>query len=525
MPKLTLEGCVFNHYSAQDTTYAISLSKNAELVMDNTHVNIPNGIVIRLHNAYSTGGSTIDYVSYDLMKLTVTNSYFNASELYVIEHITASQQVENGPVSYSSSAVVYSSKIFDESFKDRLDESRQQLVLEMAEKLKLGEGTKTTFANVPDANIADGCARARQNDASAPYVFTSNYANVTWTAGDKSITECWVKGSVPTADNKDVKNNLATLNESVEAGYKYSYSAGKVDGDATFTATKFRSFSIKMSLTLAASMQVNVFVEIRDDVKVHSISLDGKGAAYTVMTLPDGNDYYRITISGVLPTTAADSHELEIYVDDANGVKAPVRIHFSVLDYIEEILDNEDYYGREARGLMANILNYIDTAYRYAGLTERSEYKTVKTLATRYENKITYSVVKNEPAPDLSKVTDALTSVQVKLDDAPKFRFNIAEGYTGRIKLDFTLYGTSVTREFNVVNGKETSKGLSYIDISLNAYDFRTNIKITTAGGTGVYNLQTYYNAMAGTDSSLAALLNALYAYSEKAEEYKRLSK
>ena len=76
---------------------------------------------------------------------------------------------------------------------------------------------------------------------------------------------------------------------------------------------------------------------------------------------------------------------------------------------------------------------------------------------------------------------------------------------------------------FNITNG--LYKGKSYIELSLNAYDLRADITIKTAGGTGVYNLKTYYNTITELDSSITGILNALYAYSEKAEEYKKLSK
>ncbi len=522
MPKITLDGSILNSYSTSTSTYAISISKNSRLnIVGGTHINIPLGIALRLHNAYTTDGTTEDYVDYSKMSLNIEDAYINASQLYVISLVTASTN-KDGVVSYSTTSTVYSNKIFDESYKDRIDEERQVHVLNMASKLKIGNNTGSTFDTIPAINIADGCVFARQNDASAPYISTTDYALVTWVAGGSRVTEYWLNGSVPTADNAKVKENLALLNASVEAGKKYSYSAGKITGNTTFEATKFNNFSINMSLTLAASMKVNIYVEDRAGVEIHGIYLDGNVASYEMTTLPDGKNYYRIMIHGVLPTTAAVQHELEVYVTDANGGISPVRIHFSVLDYLEQVLANEDVYGWQARDLMANILHYIDTAYQYAGLTDTDGYKAVKTLATNYINKVTYSVVEKTPAPDLSGVADALTSIQLQLSAAPKYRFNLAEGYTGSIKLAYTVYGETIERRYSVVDGKYN--GLSYIELSLNAYDFRTDITITTAGGSGVYNLQAYYNAVNGTDSSLMALLNALYAYSEKAETYKKLS-
>jgi len=522
MPHIVLDGCTLNNYGSTDSAYAIAVSKNAQLtITGGTHINIPTGIGIRLYNSYTTGGTTTDFVDYDNMSVVVDDAYFNVAELYYLNVVFATTDA-NGVVSYSAATSAYASKIFSGEFDDRLDDERRTGVLNMASKLQLGNATRSNTNRIPTENIADGCVFARQNDASAPYVSTSDYANVTWVAGSNSVTEYWLNGSIPTADNAEVKANLALLNSTVETGKKYTYSAVEVNGNVTFTARKLTDFGISMSLTLQSSMKVNIFVEKLDTVTVHGFYIDGVAVDYKLDD-SKGMECYKIMIPKVLPTSAAVKHEFKVEIDDEDGNLTEVRIYFSVLDYLDKILSDEDKYGREARDLMANILRYIDIAYQYADLTATEDYKAVKTMASKYINKVTYSIVEKTAKPDLSGVTDGVRSVQLLLSDAPKYRFNIKSGYTGRIVLAYTVYGNEITRSFTVTDG--LYDGESYIDLELNAYDFRTDITIKTAGGSGVYNLADYYNATSGMDSTLTALLNALYAYSEKAEEYKNLSK
>ncbi len=522
IPKLTLDGCTINHYGSTDTTFAIAVSKNARVVITNgTHINVPNGLAFKLYNSYTSGGADANYIDYSKMSVTVDETYFNVDRLYIVEVVTAS--TVNGSVAYSPDTAVYSNRLYDGSYVDAIDEDRYEHVLNMAGKLSLANGVGSSTNEIPELNIAEGCVFARQNDASAPYVSTSDYATVTWVAGDKAFTEYWKNGSIPTADNAEVRANLNALNANVEAGKKYSYSVAEVNGLTEIVATKFTAFAINLSLTLESSMKINVFVEKRDDVNVNKFVLDGDEVTYTDITI-GGKDYYRVTIPNVHPTNAAKKHTLSVYVtDDKINEPTPVTIYFSVLDYAEAILSNAKTYGREARDLMANILHYIAAAYEYAGLSGTEDYKTVRTMLNKHINKVTYSVVEKTEAPDLSSVTDALTTVQLQLSDSPKYIFNLKDGYTGDVTLHYTTYGVEYSKTFKIDDGKY--EGKSYIELALNAYDLRTGVRIVTAGGEGVYTLRDYYNATEGIRGSLTALLNALYAYSEKAEEYKNRNK
>lgn len=522
IPHLTLDGCTINHYGAADKAYAISISKNSSItITGGTHINIPTGIAFRLHNAYTSGGSNEAYIDYTNMSLTVENAHINASCLYLVNLVTSSRI--DGIISYSSASSVYSTKIFDGTFKETISEARQEHILNMAGKLSLGNNISLANASVPLLNIADDCKLARQNDAAMPHIISSEYATVSWVAGDNTVVEYWLLGSLPTADNPEVQANIAALNQSVEAGKKYSYSVGIVEGDTTFRATKFDAFSISLSLTLEASMRVNIFVEKRDDVATHGFFIDGRETAHTIITMGD-KTYYKVMLVGIIPTSASERHEFTVYVANESGEISPVRIYFSVIEYCENILKNEARFGRDAIDLMANILNYIEAAHRYVGLTDTDEYNTLKTLLGKYQNKVTYSVVRNEEKPDLSGVVDAIRSIQLLLSEAPTFRFNLNKGYTGYLTIRHTSYGETVSKIFTIKDGKCDGRG--FIDIELCAYDFTSDIRIrTSGGGEGIYNLKAYYNATRGMDPNLGALLNALYAYSEKAQAYISLTK
>lgn len=473
---LTLDGCTVNHYNASENSYAISVESNAELVIKgNTHINIPNGIAIKLQQASS---SVPDYAQ---MSVSIEDAYINAATLYT----------------YTVDGMEY--------------------------KLTLGDNVYLTTGDVSEINVEDGLKVARRNDTAYPYVVTNTYATVTWVAGDTmTVTEYWLAGSLPAADNEDVKNALAALNESVESGKKYSYSAGVVkNGDnVTFTATEFNKFTIAVSLTLEASMKVNVFVEKCDDILAGEFYLDGtKLEEYSTVTI-GGKDYYKIVTPKITIPDMTTGYEFMVKVYDCNNNEAAVRVHFSIIDYVEKILENGATYGREAIGLMANILKYAAEAYKYAGLEDTEGYTRINTLLAKYQNKVTYSKVEKSEASSLSAITDALCAAEVILSEAPRYRFSLNSGYTGQVTLGYTVLGVQHSKTFDVVNGQY--EGNAYIELELSAYDMRCDITITTAGGTGVYNLKAYYNAAAEIDSTSTALLNALYAYSEKAEMYKK---
>ena len=518
MPKITLDGCTLNSFSAGESTFAVSIAKNSRLVVKGgTHINIPVGIALRLYNSYTTGGSTEAYVDFSKMSLSVEDAHFNASALYSVSVVVPI--VKDGAVSYSSATTVSSTKIFNGSFKNTVSEETQVHVLNMASKLILGNLTRSTIDKIPEINVADGCALARQNDPSTPYVLTSDYATVTWIAGDKSVVEYWLNGSLPTADNAEVQANLALLNKNAESDKKYSYPIGIVDGYVTFEASRISSFDINLSLTLEPSMKLNIFIEQREGVEFRGFLFDGEAMDHTLVTHSDGKIYRVITVPGILPTAAAVKHELTVYVTNDNGDAIPQRFYFSVLDYLEKLLENDSVYGRKAHDLAANLLRYIDMAYRYSALTQSEDYKIVKALAAKYINKVTYSIVEKTDAPDLAEVDDAISSVQLILSGSPKYRFNLREGYTGALTLNYAIYGKEYTNTFNVVDGKHGKNG--YIDFTPTVYDLRADVTIKTEGGSVVYNLGDYYNSIESTDSTLTALLNAIYAYSEKAEEYK----
>lgn len=506
VPKVTLDGCTINHYTAKESACAVVVAKNSIVtITGGTHINIPTGTAFKLNNTYN--GGTFDYSD---MSVMLKNAFINAGELYRLEMVSSDAPT----VKFSTK----SADIYSGVYATKHSEERKLLFDDIAQKLVIGDGVMSTLNNIPATNIESGCVIARQNDVASPYIITKDYVTVTWAAGDEDITEYWLNGSLPTPDNREVKANLALLNSSVETGKKYTYSAGIVSANTTFTATKFDKFSIGVSLTLEASMKANIFVEKRDDVEVHGFYLDGVEVDYTMTTM-NGIEQYKVVTPGVKPTDATTRYEFAVHVTDENGGISPVRIHFSVVDYLDKVLSNGDKYGREAVGLMANILNYIDAAFRFIGHTDTEDYKMVKTILTKHINKVTYSEVGDDTNASIDNIVDALYSLQVLLSDTPRYIFNLNSGYSGKFTLHYTAYGKAVSKTYTVVDGK--CDGRSYIELELNAYDFRTDVRIETEGGEGVYNLQAYYNATEGIDGRLTALLNALYAYSEKAQEYK----
>ncbi|MBR2930959.1 MAG: hypothetical protein IKC32_06995 [Clostridia bacterium] len=517
IPKITLDGCTLNSPHASENTYSVSVAKNARLVVKGgTQFNIPVGIALRMNNTYTTGGKTEAYVDFTKMSLSVENAFFNASEIFIVEVVAP---IVNGEdVSYTATTKVQGKKIYSGAYLETVSEQMQEYVLAMASKLRLGNMVRTPYKEIPKEIIAQDCRLARQNDLGAPYVCTSSYATVTWLAGERSVVEYWLNGSIPTADNEEAEANLELLNAELGEGKICTYPTGRATGRVTFEATSFKRFDISFSLLLHSSMDMRLYVEKCDGVRLYGIYLDGKKAEYQTVTLENGKTYYRITIYGVLPTEAAEIHELTVSIEDDYGNEAPVRSYFSVLDYIERILSGGEKYGTEACDLVANLLRYIDTSYRYAGLADTEDYRDVKALCEKYGNRFTYSEATGKAPEQPSAPSDAISSAEPVIEDVIKYRFYLREGYSGSVTLEYTVFGIERSITFRVMDGKNA--GRRYIELQLDVGSFHSPITVSASGWVGTYSLGSFYDHYS-TDGRLNALLNALASYSEKAEEYK----
>ena len=152
-----------------------------------------------------------------------------------------------------------------------------------------------------------------------------------------------------------------TVYTCTECGYKkYVYnpaedSEGEVIGGTTYTG---------ISLTLGSDISINFYMNLTEDARNNGtmtfniggriVTVDGKDAKYNETE----KKYYFQT-----PLTALEMNETVIATFNYNGVEYVQE--YSVADYIEEIVGNENIYGKEAAALAKKIANYGHYAQTY----------------------------------------------------------------------------------------------------------------------------------------------------------------
>ena len=368
-----------------------------------------------------------------------------------------------------------------------------------------------SFATDPTGsiNIYSGNHVVKQNSTALPYVLAGDFdtAYVEWSYGGKTVSEKWLAGSTPVADDK-VKAQF-----SIASNKMITFDTTPVSGDAytTFTGIVLDAFALKVNMSLQEDFNLNFFIE---NIGAMTFKVDGVTVTPDTTSMPG---YYKVSKTGINPTTAAKGVTLEVTYGSYTLTKL-----ISPVDYAAKVLESEGT-SLEAKRMMINVLKYIDTAYVYwnknVGQTA-GEYNSVVSLYKQYKKYATASVVDRQ-AVDMSAVSDALENAQLNLETAPKFRFNLNSAYTGTVTVSYTASsGETVAKAFDVVNG--ICNGNSYIEIGFKAYYLTDTITITTANGSAEYSLANYYYYSAvEAGSPLANLLNALYAYCETARLYK----
>ena len=277
------------------------------------------------------------------------------------------------------------------------------------------------------------------------------------------------------------------------------------------TDANLSSYIPKMSITLDSSLIMNVYVPVQ---RTESFTFDGvsfENLSKTVVTLDDGEEYYRVTAE-LTASEAARSVVLSAVVATGDS-SVTGTFTFSVLKYASKILDSTDSYGIE-KELMKDILSYIRAAYAYFDKSDAEQMAKIDALlGENYDSSNAPELNGNAIAP-----SKGLKSVTYILNATPTIRFHI----TGNAD-SYTFYADGV--KLKTVVG--TDKDGTYIDMDVYAYAMCKTITYNIDGvESGSYHINSYYTFVTTDEeykdnSELINLVARFAKYCESAAAYR----
>ncbi len=267
----------------------------------------------------------------------------------------------------------------------------------------------------------------------------------------------------------------------------------------------------KANLLLESDFSVRFMIPVGSNI----VALEIDGVLYTVEELTetvvyDGVTYKLVAVKGIMPNEAQDAFALNV-VFTKDGIKHTLISSYSVLDYLDTLLNDTDY-SRIIKNLGVATLDYIAAAYRYTD--KPIEGALAALLAcdayTQYKPE---AYIPGEAVTGLGTATDAISSAQLDLGASMKIRFNLNGTFSGKL----TVNGT----EYNVQSGKVGE--LAYIEVSMPAYELYDSV-ITISGEniSGSYSLVQYATSstVTGGSDNLKLLISAFYTYCGCADRY-----
>ena len=468
-PHVIVDGCIINvpNINANNGVGSVQLNAKVEFT-GGTIINAGSQCsLFKLSNSTTNYTGTFDYATgYSEMYAIIGEVYHNLNSLYVLEHNDSAQ---SGNSSY----------------------------YDMSGRVFYGEGYSYTEGNAPSA-ILSGLVSAKDSETTYVIANPANCATVQWRDANGTVkaTESWLAGTIP-SPSASVKALFSSDSTKIVSFPTREVVAGET---ASFDAAIVDAFGLKVNMSLQTDFHLNFFIENKGDM---TFKIDGVTVTADTTSM---SGYYKVAKTNIDPASAGKTVKLEVTY---NGVTISKNI--SVVDYARKILADSTY-SDELRGMMINIIKYIDAAYVYAGNQAgdtAKDYAKVNTLYKDYRALATVSVVDRQTV-NTAAVSDAIASAQLYLTDTAKFRFNIKSTYNGTLTINGTAYEIS--------NGKYGTK--TYIDVSIKAFDMLEPITLQSTGDTVNYSLANYYHYYATEAGAFTNLLNALYSYCETAKIY-----
>ncbi len=290
----------------------------------------------------------------------------------------------------------------------------------------------------------------------------------------------------------------------------------RVEGTVTYTISdpviKGALEGCLVNLTLYSDFRVNLYVPKVYESYITSVSAADKAlTGYDVVI--GGKDYLKYVVSSNCETASLDT-VFNINLSEG-GYTATSNVTMSVLRYAEAVLGGN--YANADKALVKHVVNYVNAALSYAGKTDTS----ISNLAANYPAPTVERTYTN--TSDLSELSGVFKEVTVVLGTAPAFRFTVADGYTGTIKI--------AGRTYNVTESANRTITVN----TLRAFDFLEPLEIEADGKSGTYTYETFYayhlaNSKDNLSSTQAAskaalgIISALYDYASYAKAYKNVS-
>ncbi len=353
-------------------------------------------------------------------------------------------------------------------------------------------------------------------------VNSSNACIVTWEGA--GVTEYWKQGVTPRATGT-AKTYLASLTPNT--GYKYTYDMSALEGGKLSTATmsfspaQMPNLQIRMSMALDSEFRINFFFQkdgMTETLNYTSFKINGVAYEPELTREFNGNNFWMIPVS---ITPGELNENFTIYAELTYGSDTTVHhvtASTSITNYANKIL-NSTSDSAELKTLMHAIMNYGVAANNYG-----DDSFTAHAIDAML-NKVTVTkasdVIEND-ATDTSALKDYVTSAKFNLDESPNYIFALNPNFTGTLKIDHNTLRAEVCNEYNIVNGVDQETGLTYIVLSMRAYDIDETLTFIVDGtAVGTYSLAVYYTKAVQSADELNALLKALKAYCVAARDYK----
>ena len=182
---------------------------------------------------------------------------------------------------------------------------------------------------------------------------------------------------------------------------------------------------------------------------------------------------------------------------------------FSTVRYAELVLAGEN---ETEKALVKSVLSYVRAAYAYFGTTDEAAMAKIGAiLGKNYDKDNAHA---QEGSAD--SVTAGFKGATLVLDATPAIRFYLDDG------ADISAYAFYIgTTKVNTVTGTDTNG--AYIEIDVYAYAMCETVTYTVNGTEGgSYHIASYYAyAAAGTDATLTALVDRMWAYFQSARDYR----
>ncbi len=355
------------------------------------------------------------------------------------------------------------------------------------------------------------------------YYYTNTIVNITvkgaelisgkasinlWTANSKNGS--WVK-FIP-----DENGNYVTLSRSKDASYPDFRANNKTlefvkTGEGTDTyiyslaPAEFKAYSPKMSITLANSFVMNIYVPANstEEFTFNGNTYNSDNNFGGDLVDLDGDLYYHVTIA-LGSSEAAKEVKLSAKVNMAEKT-ATATFTFSIPKYAAKLLADEDATDVE-KTLVRDVLAYIKASYNYVGFAADNTAEEIARVNTLIEGIIgDYVGTPTTSGANADNNGGAVSGVTLNLDATPSIRF-----YTADAALKFYANG----RKLNTVSGSDSNG--AYVELDVYAYLLAETI---TFGNGGSYHISSFVE---GAGENEKALASAFVKYVESASDYRK---